>query len=440
MGVRRPGPEGTVRGLGTAVFFVVMVAILAGVSGKAHAARGKLERTHLETPAPAAAKAESPKEPTPKEEAATAEMVPVDGDGKRLVLERGENIFTLLRRQGIASEDITAATQAVSEAYDIRRIQPGDAVVVQRGHGGRRASELRLMALRLEVPDVRGLSVVRGADGRFGRPAVGRVTSARLYRRTLEVHSDLKKTLGHTSLPSSVSRDVLRAVRLDRSFRSKPSKGSRLTVVYEVSHKPAGGEPTLRYASLQSGGRQHRLYRYPLASSEVAYLNEQGQGVAVVELDTPIGTRPEVSSGWGWRVHPVLGRKKFHKGVDFRAPRGTPALAAADGVVDDIGWRGNYGLYVRIRHGAGLSTAYAHLDRFAASLHKGTTVTKGQPVGYVGTTGLATGPHLYYEVLVGNRRVNPMKNDGLAVPVKLQDGDLAKFKRYVQSTDHVVGD
>jgi murein DD-endopeptidase MepM/ murein hydrolase activator NlpD len=114
-----------------------------------------------------------------------------------------------------------------------------------------------------------------------------------------------------------------------------------------------------------------------------------------------------ISSPFGWRVHPVLHTKLFHKGVDYEAAMGTPVIAAADGVVEDFGRRGNYGNYIRLRHSGRLETAYAHLSAFSATLMVGMPVHRGDVIGYVGMTGIATGPHLYYELLVDGRQIDP---------------------------------
>jgi murein DD-endopeptidase MepM/ murein hydrolase activator NlpD len=127
-----------------------------------------------------------------------------------------------------------------------------------------------------------------------------------------------------------------------------------------------------------------------------------------VALSEPLA-HVRVTSPYGWRVHPVLGSWRFHDGVDFGAPKGTPVLAAAGGVIADIGRRGNYGEYIRVRHGGHVQTAYAHLSGFAHGLHVGSTVARGQVIGYVGRSGLATGPHLYYEVIVDGQRLDPLK-------------------------------
>ena len=147
-------------------------------------------------------------------------------------------------------------------------------------------------------------------------------------------------------------------------------------------------------------------------------------------MRTPInGAR--LSSGYGMRMHPILGYNKKHLGLDFAAPMGTPIFAAGDGTITRIGRAGNYGKYIRIRHNGTYSTGYAHLSGYAKGMKRGKRVRQGQVIGYVGSTGMSTGPHLHYEVMQGNKRINPMK---LKLPTgrKLKGAELAAFQQQVQ--------
>jgi murein DD-endopeptidase MepM/ murein hydrolase activator NlpD len=148
---------------------------------------------------------------------------------------------------------------------------------------------------------------------------------------------------------------------------------------------------------------------------------------------TPInGAR--VSSTFGMRNHPILGYSRLHRGVDFAAPIGTPVQAAGDGVITRAGWNGGYGDYVRVRHANGYETAYAHLSAFAGYLRPGSPVLQGQIIGYVGTTGLSTGPHLHYEVLYRGSQINPM-NLRVASGRYLTNRDLQLFRAEVERID-----
>ncbi len=146
---------------------------------------------------------------------------------------------------------------------------------------------------------------------------------------------------------------------------------------------------------------------------------------AAMTLGSPVRTG-RMTSPWGWRVHPVLGVRKFHKGVDYAAPKGTPVYATEDGVVQTIGWRGNYGRYIKLNHNEHLATAYAHLAKFAAGLKSGSHVRKGQLIAYIGASGLATGNHLYYEVLVDDKQVDPQQK--IVVQVNLDGSKQVKLQ------------
>ena len=166
------------------------------------------------------------------------------------------------------------------------------------------------------------------------------------------------------------------------------------------------------------------------------YYNERGESVRKALLKTPIdGAR--LTSGFGSRMHPILGYSAFHKGVDFGAPSGTPIQAAGDGVVEMSGWFGGYGNYVRLKHNGEYSTAYAHLSRYAPGIKEGARVKQGQIVGYVGTTGRSTGAHLHYEVLRRGAQINPM---GVKFPTgrKLDGIELVAFKRIRGEVDHLL--
>ena len=183
------------------------------------------------------------------------------------------------------------------------------------------------------------------------------------------------------------------------------------------------------YASLMVGGKTIPVYRYKSDDGVVDYYRENGTSLKRILMQTPIdGAR--MSSGYGMRHHPVLGYNKMHKGVDFAAPRGTPIYAAGNGVVEKAGRHGGYGNYIRIRHSNGLKTAYAHMRKFAKGMSDGKRVSQGQVIGYVGTTGRSTGPHLHFEVLKNGKQVNPksIKSSG---GEKLAGKSLRNFQKEI---------
>jgi murein DD-endopeptidase MepM/ murein hydrolase activator NlpD len=163
----------------------------------------------------------------------------------------------------------------------------------------------------------------------------------------------------------------------------------------------------IAWASMTLSGKTLEYALYKPKSGFADYYDRRAQSVKKTLMRTPInGAR--LSSGFGKRRHPVLGYTKVHRGVDFAAPKGVPIMAAGDGVIESIGRNGNYGKYIRIRHNSNYKTAYAHMSRFQRGLKRGTRVRQGSTIGYVGSTGRSTGPHLHYEVLKNGRQVNPM--------------------------------
>lgn len=181
----------------------------------------------------------------------------------------------------------------------------------------------------------------------------------------------------------------------------------------------------IHYAKLTLRDKGVPLYRYTTTKGNLDYFNAKGESVRKTLMRTPIdGAR--LSSRFGKRKHPILGYTRMHSGVDFAAPRGTPIYAAGNGTVVQSGRNGGYGNYVRIRHNGTYQTAYAHLSKFARGARRGARVRQGQVIGYVGTTGRSTGPHLHYEVLRNGRQINP-RSVRIPSGEKLKGAELKKF-------------
>jgi murein DD-endopeptidase MepM/ murein hydrolase activator NlpD len=168
------------------------------------------------------------------------------------------------------------------------------------------------------------------------------------------------------------------------------------------------------------------MYRYqPKNGDPAEYFDSHGRSAKSMLMKTPVdGAR--ISSGFGMRFHPVLGYSRMHKGIDFAVPVGTPVMAAGSGTVQIEGRVRGYGNFMMVNHGNGYSTAYGHLSRFAAGIHKGSRVRQGQVIAYSGNTGMTTGPHLHYEIRVHNQQVNP-RNVKIASGRKLDGPELKTF-------------
>jgi len=251
------------------------------------------------------------------------------------------------------------------------------------------------------------------------------------------VGKNFRNTLQAVHLPAPLIDEVLIGFKATPSQqaakRETVPQNAAFEVIYEgVLHAGKFAAPQLRYAMINDGRTTRRIYRYQTDDATTALMQDDGHGVALIDLGRPLQINARITSPFGWRIHPVFGDRRFHEGVDFGAPTGTPVIATSDGVIEDIGWRGNYGDYIRLRRDGHLATAYAHLSGFARGLTRGSTVKRGDVIAYVGRTGVATGPHLYYEVLVDGKQIDPMKTPP-AVPVSLKGAQLAEFQKFVET-------
>ena len=226
----------------------------------------------------------------------------------------------------------------------------------------------------------------------------------------------------------SSPRQILQVLKIhsyDVDFKRRVQTGDSFEVFYDQNKKNKPSE--LLFTSTIIGGERKNFYRFRTPDGQVDYYDETGSSSKKFLMRKPVrGAR--YTSGFGYRIHPVLKTRKMHTGADWAAPTGTPILAAGNGVIEAAGVKGGYGNYIRIRHANSYKTAYAHMHRFAKGVRKGLKVRQGQVIGYVGSTGRSTGPHLHYEVLVNKRFVNPMKID---VPRgrKLKGRLLAAFQK-----------
>jgi murein DD-endopeptidase MepM/ murein hydrolase activator NlpD len=226
-------------------------------------------------------------------------------------------------------------------------------------------------------------------------------------------------------IPAETIVKLLRVHSYDVDFKQKVKPGDTFEAFFDGGNDSEVGE--LLYTAMTIDGQQRKFYRFRTPDDVVDYYDDQGNSAKKFLMRNPVkGGR--YTSGFGDRRHPLLGIMRMHTGVDWAAPAGTPILAAGDGTVELVGGKGGYGNYVRIRHANGYSTAYGHMSRYAEGVAPGVTVKQGQIIGYVGSTGLSTGPHCHFEVLVNNNFVNPMT---IAVPrgLQLTGRQLAEFQK-----------
>jgi murein DD-endopeptidase MepM/ murein hydrolase activator NlpD len=221
-------------------------------------------------------------------------------------------------------------------------------------------------------------------------------------------YQSLYETALRNNVPNSVIEQLVRIYSYDVDFQRKVQPGDSFDVLYSDEE---GGEAKdeVRYASLTVGGDTKKYYRFQTADDGVFdYYDEDGISAKKFLVRKPVATGM-VTSPFGWRTHPMLHVSELHSGVDWAAPFGTPIFAAGNGDIEEIGLKGGYGKYVRMRHANGYETAYGHMTAFARGLDVGSHVRQGQIIGFVGSSGMSTGSHVHFEIIVNDRFVDPMR-------------------------------
>ncbi|MGV8995972.1 MAG: M23 family metallopeptidase [Parvibaculaceae bacterium] len=363
---------------------------------------------------------------------------------RSVTVKPGDTLNGLLAAQGIPADQRAAALRALGELYDLKQVKPGDSIETSMSASFAGNGETQLVALHLKPAYGGTLSVVAGSDGAFHRLGaaanLANTVTTGINTRHGTIQTSLVPDLLASSVPRDVAEDVAEAFNNnDDEANSTVLKGTEFTVVYETVKTGTGDKAhtrhVMRYAELGERGQPHRVYRYETNDGKVAFMDQDGRGVVPMALAAPIHNA-RMTSPFGWRVHPVLKVRKFHNGVDFAAARGTPIYAAEDGTVDTMGWRGNYGRFLKVQHNDRVATTYGHMSGFAKGLHKGSHVKKGQIIAYVGSSGLSTGNHLYYEVIVDNKHVDPARSE-VMTSLNLDGSALVRFHSYVARLSEV---
>ena len=242
-----------------------------------------------------------------------------------------------------------------------------------------------------------------------------------VYKENVILQS-LYKSASDQEIPPNTIIEFARIYGFQVDFQRDIRKEDKFQIMYEIflnEKKEIIETGEILYANLKLSGQDNSLYYFDKEGSEGHY-DRNGKSVKKALMKTPInGAR--LSSPFGMRKHPIDGFNKMHKGTDFAAPMGTPIMASGDGVIKKAGWCGGGGNCVKIRHNSTYETVYAHMSKFARGIKSGVRVKQGQTIGYVGSTGKSTGPHLHYEVIVNGKKVNSQR-------LKLPSGKILKGK------------
>ena len=364
---------------------------------------------------------------------------------QRLEVGNGDTLAKILMKAGVDRTEAHYAIKALTEYYNPRRIRRGQELTVTFESAPlfvdthTQANSDTFIGFALEPDYKTEVRVSRRATGDFKAEQ----RTKKLDRKPVHAEGTIKNSLyvagRDAGVPAVIIARLIRLLSWDVDFQRDIRKGDAFEIMYEsVSDKH--GKPVyngaVTFAALTLSGKQITIYRHKLKDGTVDYFDADGKASRKALMRTPIdGAR--LSSTFGKRKHPILGYTLIHKGVDFAAPRGTPIYAAGNGTVVHAGRKGGYGNYIKLRHNGTYETAYAHLKGFARGVSSGKRVEQGQVIGYVGTTGRSTGPHLHYEVMMSNKQVNPLR---VRMPSgkTLKGKDLARFKAFRQAQDRIL--
>lgn len=342
--------------------------------------------------------------------------VPANDPSRRVVrLAWGDTLIGLLMEAAVPAAEAHDAMSALRTVYDPRSVQAGAEVVLRYNEKG------EFNGFEFEPTADRSVRVERNGDA-FKAANIVRPLSHNVMAASIQIDGSLYESGIKAGIPASAMADLVKVLSYNVDFQRDIKAGDSFKVLYEVMRNPEGQlvrTGQILFAEVNLQGRVIPVYRYRFSNGDVQYYDAAGNSVRKSLLRTPVNAT-RISSGFGMRVHPVLGYSRMHKGVDFAAPTGTPIYASGDGVVVERGIKNGYGNYIRIRHNGTIQTAYGHMSRFNPSVTRGSRVRQGQIIGYVGMTGRATGPHLHYEVLINNEQVNPLRvaNMNMGEPLK----------------------
>lgn len=353
----------------------------------------------------------------------------------RIALDDGATLMQVLTDAGADRVDAYHAIAALRPVYSPSKLRSGQEIsltfvtVPASGAAGQGEPSKLLAAISLQPDFDREIEVLRGDDGNYTTAQIQKELTSGFARAKGEINSSLFLDAAQAGIPAPIILEMIRMFSYSVDFQREIHPGDAFEVFFDRKYNEHGvavKDGDIAYASLTVEGKPHRLWRYKLADGSWDYFDENGNSMKKFLMRTPIdGAR--ISSGFGKRMHPILGYTKFHAGVDFAAPKGTPIYAAGDGVVKIAGWVNGYGNFVELGHANKYETAYGHMSAFARGIRPGVRVRQGQVIGYVGTTGRSTGPHLHYEIHIAGKKVNPL-GVKMATGMKLEGAQLAAFK------------
>ena len=341
---------------------------------------------------------------------------------KKIEILQGDTFVSILENLNFKQKKIYEIISKIEETYDLKKIKTGEIISVFENN----FAEIKKIEFFKNNETIISVNLDKEINLNIIELTKNSFIESKEYTISESLFSDGIKN----DVSSDILVKIIRLFSFDLDFQRDIRVDTVVSISYEFDEIVETGRleyNDIKYASIIIDGKQLEYFKFITDDGYVDYFNREGKNVKKSILKTPLdGAR--ISSNFGMRKHPISGFNKMHKGVDFAAPTGTPIYAGGNGIVEYVGRNGGYGKYIRIRHNNGYKTAYAHLSNYKKGISKGVRVNQGEVIGYVGSTGNSTGPHLHYEIIYQNKHINPLK---LKLPSgKILEGtELEKFKK-----------
>ena len=322
-----------------------------------------------------------------------------------LKVRNGDSIQRILYDQKISPSDVNNVINALRREYNIGTLRNDQKVylIVKREKNGNFVSRLTV-----NIDNITSVHVFLNKDNVYETKRVTKILTKKNHLVETTIDRGIYRTAKQSGIENSIVAQFARLYGFEVDFQRDLKKNDKIKIFYE-RYLDDDGVPqrtgNIIYSEITNVERNIILYRYEYPNGSIAYFTPEGKSIEKSLMRTPINGA-KLSSRYGFRIHPILGYNQMHQGTDFAAPIGTPVMASGAGTVEYSGWKGGYGKFISIRHSAVYQTNYAHLQDYAKGMRRGAKVQQGQVIGYLGSTGSSTGPHLHYEVIVNGKKEN----------------------------------
>ena len=333
-------------------------------------------------------------------------------------IKSGETFDRILNNYSINKEEINIIKKNISKKININKLNTNQKIQITLDQTNNRIKEFIF-----QISNTEKIYLSKNSnDSIFNEEILTIKLDKKIFYKENIILQSLYKAATDQNIPPNIIIEFARVYGFQVDFQRDIRKEDKFQIMYEVfigKNKKVIETGEILFANLKLSGQDYSLYYFDEAKVEGHY-DRNGKSVYKALMKTPInGAR--LSSSYGMRKHPIDGFNKMHRGTDFAAPKGTPIMASGNGTIQKAGWCGGGGNCVKIKHNSTYETIYAHMSKFARGIKKGVRVKQGQTIGYVGSTGKSTGPHLHYEVVVNGKKINSQK-------LKLPSGKVLKGK------------